>query len=99
MIFILAYTIQPSSAGIYDTEKYILLPYPRKEDTFTVKNDGISVKCAGETDDWSHMCETIEIKGKINSKQNITVRLEGSTYGTSSPGIKIDKTFTIHIED
>ncbi|MCB2257061.1 hypothetical protein [Escherichia albertii] len=99
LIFILAYTIQPSSAGIYDTEKYILLPYPRKEYTFTVKNDGISVKCAGETDDWSHMCETIEIKGKINSKQNITVRLEGSTYGTSSPGIKIDKTFTIHIED
>ncbi len=52
-----------------------------------IKGDGINVKCAGDFDDLNSVCNTIEIEGDINVKQDIVIELDGSTFGTSSPGI------------
>lgn len=91
------YTIQPYSAGVYKTEKtFPVLEEIRNE---KVKGDGINVRCAGDFDDLNSVCNTIEITGNINIKQDIVIELDGATFGTSSPGIQFKKTFTIHVEE
>ncbi|EGO8361511.1 hypothetical protein EYW98_19275 [Escherichia coli] len=91
------YTIQPSSAGVYNTENYF--PVLEEIRDAKMKGDGINVRCAGDFDNLNSVCNTIEIKGNINVKQDIVIELDGSTFGTSSPGIEFRKKFIIHVEE
>lgn len=90
----LFYTIQPASAGTYRTTKIIHAVEQMRDEK--IEGDGISMKCIGDDGD---ICNTIEIKGKINIKQDVIIGISGSTFGTSIPGMQFDKTFTIHVEE